>query len=90
MCKTAVLLTILMVKIITYKTYLGIWNRAITAALKDVVVVSVLGEVQLNPEIVSFPPKISKKCWIFHLFEKLVTEVYLSREIIITSWRATR
>lgn len=90
MCTTAVLLTILMVKIITYKTYLGIWNRAITAALKDVVVDSVLGEVQLNPEIVSFPPKISKKCWIFHLFEKLVTEVYLSREIIISSWRATR
>lgn len=51
-----------MVKIITYKTYLGIWNRAIIAALKDVVVVvdSVLGEVQLNPEIVSFLPKISK------------------------------
>lgn len=90
MCTTAVLLTILMVKIITYKTYLGIWNRAITAALKDVVVDSVLGEVQLNPEIVSFPPKISKKCWIFHLFEKLVTEVYLSREIKISSWRATR
>ena len=60
MCTTAVLLTILMVKIITYKTYLGIWNRAITAALKDVVVDSVLGEVQLNPEIVSFLPKISK------------------------------
>ena len=59
MCTTAVLLTILMVKIITYKTYLGIWNRAITAALKDVVVDSLLGEVQLNPEIVSFPPKIS-------------------------------
>ena len=59
MCTTAVLLTILMVKIITYKTYLEIWNRAITAALKDVVVVSVLGEVQLNPEIVSLPPKIS-------------------------------
>lgn len=90
MCTTAVLLTILIVKIITYKTYLGIWNRAITAALKDVVVDSVLGEVQLNPEIVSFPPKISKKCWIFHLFEKLVTEVYLSREIKISSWRATR
>ena len=53
MCTTAVLLTILMVKIITYKTYLGIWNRAITVALKDVVVDSVLGEVQLNPEIVS-------------------------------------
>lgn len=59
MCTTAVLLTILMVKIITYKTYLGILNRAITATLKDVVVVSVLGEVQLNPEIVLFPPKIS-------------------------------
>ena len=60
MCTTAVLLTILMVKIITYKTYLGISNRAINAALKDVVVDSVLGEVQLNPEIVSFLPKISK------------------------------